>query len=345
MPHPFDEPGATPGASPSAVEGMAARGIILASPADAARAFPSLFPTIEAAKKSFQRAGLSGREVGDNPQWASLLRRMSPTSPMRFSYRPQGAGQRMQTGWARPNTDPAELQRWLQGHLGELAVFTPDGPPASPPMPPDWPRPGRPLESVGADPAPAPTAPAQGGARAAPEDTAGPKGGPHPPEAATAAPAPPEPEPVTEPASNGDEKRDMAPEPEPVRVPPGAVGGSGGCDAPSEGAEAPPGPSVAPPGPIALGPAAEGPPADEQAVLRLQERLRLNALAQRLHEARPRRVWGVRALDWEAWQVAAQAAAELPTAAWKVWRRMVGTAVPAWTPSSTASVPTVDAHR
>jgi hypothetical protein len=44
------------------------------------------------------------------------------------------------------------------------------------------------------------------------------------------------------------------------------------------------------------------------------QRARLAALSQRLDDARPRRKWGVRALDWNACEIAARAAAGLPDA-------------------------------
>ncbi len=137
----------------------------------------------------------------------------------------------------------------------------------------------------------------------------------------------------------------MAPEPEPVRAPPGAVGGSGGCDAPSEGAEAPPGPSVAPPAPIDLEPAPEGLSAAERAVRQLQQRLRLNALVQRLHDARPKQRHGVRRLDFDAWTVAAQAAARLPGDQWMAWRHSAGTDGAAWPPGHAAHPLAGEAHR
>ena len=135
--------------APSAVERMACRGIVLASPADAAKAFPDLFPTIEGAKKAFQRAKLSATDFGDNPLRITLLRGMSPKSPLGFSYRPPGRGQQTRRGWTRPDMDPEDVWRWLESQLGALAAFEPDAqppsglptveaaqPPAPPPMPP-----------------------------------------------------------------------------------------------------------------------------------------------------------------------------------------------------------------
>lgn len=123
--------------APGPVERMACRGVFLASPSDSARAYPDLFGTIEAAKKTFQRSGFGKGEVGDNPLRLISLRGMSPTSRVwGFTYRPQGAGQRTQRGWACPELDPEEVWRWLEGRLGEIAAFTPeDRPPLEPPEP------------------------------------------------------------------------------------------------------------------------------------------------------------------------------------------------------------------
>ena len=58
----------------------------------------------------------------------------------------------------------------------------------------------------------------------------------------------------------------------------------------------------------------------------LQQRLRLAALVQRLRDAGPKRTWGVRELDRQAWEAAAREAAGLPTAEWAAWRATVGSA-------------------
>jgi hypothetical protein len=72
---------------------------------------------------------------------------------------------------------------------------------------------------------------------------------------------------------------------------------------------------------------------------------RLAAAAERLEAARPRRVHGVPEIVWRAWQVAAQEAAGLSTAAWATWRARVGTAATAWPPRPAGHPPTDGAHR
>ncbi|WP_424139991.1 hypothetical protein, partial [Roseomonas chloroacetimidivorans] len=111
---------------PSAVERMALRGLVLSSPRDAAALYPDLFPTEEAAKKAFQRAGLRGGDFGDNPLRNIILRGMSRKSPLGFTYRPEGRGQQTRHGWARPGTEPADLWELLRSVFGELAHFETD---------------------------------------------------------------------------------------------------------------------------------------------------------------------------------------------------------------------------
>ena len=72
---------------------------------------------------------------------------------------------------------------------------------------------------------------------------------------------------------------------------------------------------------------------------------RLAGLAERLEAARPRRTWGVRELDWRAWQGAAREAAGLPSAEWAAWRATVGTDVTIWKPSCAACPATGEARR
>ncbi len=58
----------------------------------------------------------------------------------------------------------------------------------------------------------------------------------------------------------------------------------------------------------------------------LASRVRLAAVSENLEAVRPRRTWGVRELDRQAWVAAAQTAASLPTAEWAAWRATVGSA-------------------
>ena len=74
----------------------------------------------------------------------------------------------------------------------------------------------------------------------------------------------------------------------------------------------------------------------------LAQRLELAALAEHLWEVRPRRVWGVRELDWREWQAAARSAAGLPSAEWAAWRDTIRTVATDWPPRPPAPPPAGD---
>ena len=85
---------------PDVVDCMAARGLVLASPTDAAAAYPDLFPSVEAAKKALHRAGKAS--TGTFPYEDSSIRQMSPCSDFAaLRYRAAGAGQRTRRAWVR----------------------------------------------------------------------------------------------------------------------------------------------------------------------------------------------------------------------------------------------------
>jgi hypothetical protein len=50
------------------------------------------------------------------------------------------------------------------------------------------------------------------------------------------------------------------------------------------------------------------------------QRAQLAALRQRLDAVRPKRTWGIRQIDWGAWETEARAAATLSRANWLAWR-------------------------
>ena len=288
--------------APSAVERMACRGVVLASPADAHAAYRDLFSTPKAAEHALKRAGVGKGDFPPNPLRISLLRGMGAKSVLGFSYRPPGRGQQTRRGWARPDMDPEDVWRWLEGHLGELAVFQPDDPPPDPPPVPHPPeRQKEPaMAEAGSGPEPSPQ---PGHAPAA----AGTGSGGDEPQLEPEGPAP------------GGEVGLAEPE-NPARRPPEAVNGSEGAWGASDGPEPPPGP----PGPVHEPSAAAAAPAGLQAVRLLQQRLQLAGLAERLRDARPKRTYNVRALDWAVMEDAARAVAELPTPAWRTWREEAG---------------------
>jgi hypothetical protein len=103
---------------PGVVQRMAARGVVLRSPADAVVAYPDLFETVEAAKKALRRA-----DFGDISLWSTIHRVMSPKYPsVRVLYRPAGRGQQTRTALCAPWRLPT-LREWLEGMLGDLALL------------------------------------------------------------------------------------------------------------------------------------------------------------------------------------------------------------------------------
>lgn len=100
---------------------MAARGAVFSSPSDAARGYPDLFPTNEAAKKALQRAMAQESEHGDIPLGYTSLREMSPCYPVQVTYRPGQKGQHTRT--ALITMQPLQFREWLEKLVGPLVVF------------------------------------------------------------------------------------------------------------------------------------------------------------------------------------------------------------------------------
>jgi hypothetical protein len=123
--------------APGPVERMACRGIVLTSPADAAKAYPDLFSTPKAAEHAIKRFGLGKDDFPPNSLRILLSKGNGGEIPLKFAYRPPGRGQQTRIGWAAPGSDAEDVWRWLEDRLGELAMFEvveppePD-PPASP---------------------------------------------------------------------------------------------------------------------------------------------------------------------------------------------------------------------
>ncbi|MBB5696441.1 hypothetical protein [Muricoccus pecuniae] len=121
--------------TPSAVERMACRGVVLASATDAAAVFPDLFGTSKAADHALRRAEVSGGDFLPNPLRKILLGARGRNRPVEFNYRPSGRGQQTRRGWARPEMSLEEVREWLEAKLGKLAVFAPNGPEPHSPTP------------------------------------------------------------------------------------------------------------------------------------------------------------------------------------------------------------------
>ncbi len=247
-----------------------------------------------------------------------------PVALIEYSYKGHGGGfpllrARYRRAGARGPLSPALVpfeggRAALEDVLGvEVTAFEVEAPPPSP-VPP------RPAASAQT---------ASGG----PEK---PRGGPHPPEAATAAPAPSEaPGEATVASGAG-----MA-----EAVPGNGFGMMPLADAPGAApAEGPEPAGFAPLMPPSA-PARASLAADHLASAILAQRLALAALVQRLRECRPKREHGVRALDFDAWTVAARDAGALPTGEWLAWRATIGPAAAGWPPRPPAPPPTGGVHR
>jgi hypothetical protein len=101
---------------PGVIGRMASRGLVLSSAADAARIYPDLFPSAEAAKKALQRAGVHGH-LGDIPLGILFLGECPANQLVRVRYRPEGRGQ--QSRHALVTKDRlATLGVWLTEALG-----------------------------------------------------------------------------------------------------------------------------------------------------------------------------------------------------------------------------------
>jgi putative DNA primase/helicase len=101
----------------SAHQRMAARGLVSDSPTDAARLYPDLFPSAEAAKKALQRV-----ISGTFPYEENLIGKCPRNRVIEGRYRPQGRGQQLRliavAEWRLP-----QARDDLEAILGPLGVF------------------------------------------------------------------------------------------------------------------------------------------------------------------------------------------------------------------------------
>jgi len=102
---------------------LAEGGAVLHDAAHAARTYPALWPSPDAARKAFQRA-----RCGTNPYKESLLGECP--APLRLvTYQVAGAGQRTAVAWFDPLVVP-DPEQWLADRLGPLAWCRVADPPA-----------------------------------------------------------------------------------------------------------------------------------------------------------------------------------------------------------------------
>jgi putative DNA primase/helicase len=141
VPLPLDSLTSWQDAAPGPVDRMAARGVVLTSPSDAARAYPDVFPkgeksAREALRRQAREGGQGQDDLGPKPLWRLLLGVWVLNSGWSFAYRPPGRGQQFRHGWAPASLDPEEALAWLVAKLGEIETFAPEVSPTHPPEPP-----------------------------------------------------------------------------------------------------------------------------------------------------------------------------------------------------------------
>ena len=99
---------------------LAAGGVILENPGDAASAYPELWGNRETAKKAFQKG-----KLGKIPYRNISYTGNSPTSLVQVKYKLKGQGKSEAAAWFDPGIVPRDLiSRWLTDRLGELAWHT-----------------------------------------------------------------------------------------------------------------------------------------------------------------------------------------------------------------------------
>jgi len=111
---------------------MLARGVVLLGATDAAKAYPDLFPTPEAARKAIQRAGAGGY-FPDIPLGNTTLGECPGNKLVEVTYRPAGRGQQERRALVLPELLEA-MPEWLAqvcgAPLAHYAVVQPPPPPS-----------------------------------------------------------------------------------------------------------------------------------------------------------------------------------------------------------------------
>ncbi|NPD66059.1 hypothetical protein HN018_19560 [Lichenicola cladoniae] len=136
-----------PTIAPDVVQRMAARGAVLTSPKDAAKAYPDLFPSEDAAKKAILRCPAFR---GQTPIIDLSIGECPRNRFQMIRYRPVGRGQQTRSAHVLESR-LAGCRDWLEELLGSLALFEVTDPPREPPPPPfatsDDPPPWEPSEA------------------------------------------------------------------------------------------------------------------------------------------------------------------------------------------------------
>jgi len=127
---------------PGVLQRMAGRGLVLFGATDAARIYPDLFPTPEAARKAIMREFGEGY-FPDIPLGDISIGECPGNTLVRVSYRPTGRGQQTRRALVLESRLPT-LAEWLTERLGafvQVEVLQPDPNPDPPPSPPPRPAP------------------------------------------------------------------------------------------------------------------------------------------------------------------------------------------------------------
>jgi hypothetical protein len=106
---------------PDVIGRMLARGAALGSAVDAAKAYPDLFPSPEAAKKALQRAAET-ESIGTSPYGRVLIGECPDALPIEVSYRPAGNGQKTRHAYV-PAHRLDGFRVWLEDLLGPLTHY------------------------------------------------------------------------------------------------------------------------------------------------------------------------------------------------------------------------------
>ena len=110
---------------------MLARDAVYASPHDAAKAYPDLFPTAEAARQALKRAGLKEVFSGHSPKISTPLGKCPLNRYVEVRYRPNGRGQQNRVAWIAAHR-LNRFEQHLTALLGTLAYYEPIYRPAPP---------------------------------------------------------------------------------------------------------------------------------------------------------------------------------------------------------------------
>jgi hypothetical protein len=124
---------------PDVLGRMQGRGVVLLGPADAAAAYPDLFPNPDAARKAIGRAEET-KSIRTSPYEYSLIGECPDALLIRASYRPKGNGQKTRRALVCP-TRLETFPTWIAAICGPLALLeiadptSPTPAPSSPPQP------------------------------------------------------------------------------------------------------------------------------------------------------------------------------------------------------------------